>query len=169
MILKEILCAYTNTLARTGLKKFWRKYWESKYKHTNTNIHTHCVKVSYCSSWEDKDTCQYSVAQAERTESAMVLYVEDLKANQRVKDHFQRYKLECRMMGNMMIRMLDAQEQHLRKMKRKYQEKEETVNKLLKQLKIKNAQKAEEMGLVKNGVVVHHLTIITTCIYIERD
>ena len=68
------------------------------------------------------------------------------KANQRIKDHFQRYKLECRMMGNMMIRMLDDQEQQLREMKRKYQAKEETVNKLLKQLKIKNAQKAEENG-----------------------
>ena len=50
------------------------------------------------------------------------------------------------MMGNIMIRMLDDQEQPLREMKRKYQEKEETVNKLLKQLKIKNAQKAEENG-----------------------
>ena len=40
--------------------------------------------------------------------------------------------------------MLDDQEQQLREMKRKYQAKEVTVNKLLKQLKIKNAQKAEE-------------------------
>ena len=39
-------------------------------------------------------------------------------------------------MGNMMIRMLDDQEQQLREIKRKYQAKEETVNKLLKQLKI---------------------------------
>ena len=72
-------------------------------------------------------------------------------------------------MGNMMIRMLDDQEQQFREIKRKYQAKEETVNKLLKQLKIKNAQMQKKMGLVKNGVVVHYLTIITTCISIERD
>ena len=87
-----------------------------------------------------------AVPQAEGTESEMAFYLEDLRANQRVKDHFQRYKLGCRMMGNMMIRMLDDQEQQLREMKRKYQEKEETVNKLLKQLKIKIAKKAEENG-----------------------
>ena len=68
------------------------------------------------------------------------------KVNQRIKDHFQRYKLEYRMIGNMIRRMLDDQEQQLREMKRKYQANQETVNKLLKQLKIKNAQKAEENG-----------------------
>ena len=46
----------------------------------------------------------------------------------------------------MMIRMLVDQGKELKEMKRKYHEKEDIVNKLMKQLKIKNVQNAAENG-----------------------
>ena len=49
----------------------------------------------------------------------------------------------------MIIRMLEDQRKELLQIRKKNRENEDTINKLMKQLKIKNAQQAKENGSCK--------------------
>ena len=59
----------------------------------------------------------------------------ELKANQKLKTYFDRYQKEHKMMWEMILVMLRDQGNEIQELKKKYQEKKETVKRLMKQLK----------------------------------
>ena len=73
----------------------------------------------------------------------------ELKANQKLKTYFDRYQKEHKMMGEMILVMLRDQGNEIQELKKKCQEKKETVKRLMKQLKIKDAEKAQNNGPCK--------------------
>ena len=68
-----------------------------------------------------------------------------------------------------MIRMLEDHTKELLEIRKRNRENEDTINKLMKQLKIKNAQQAKENGSYKEWCCGDCLTIIIICAYTERD
>ena len=91
---------------------------------------------------------EVAVNKAERKRNEMAALAE-LKANQKLKTYFDRYQKEHKMMGEMILVMLRDQGNVIQELKKKYQEKKETVKRLMKQLKIKDAEKAQNNGPCK--------------------